>query len=188
MTTNPAPAVVGVDGSPESLTAVDWAAREAVARQCPLRIVHASPRPPLDVPVRPPAAGPPDPSRQHDAEQVLAAAADRARRATAATLDISTHLSANAPAAALVEVSQHAALVVVGHRGLGRFTGLLLGSVAAQTAEHALCPVVVVRDNETGEAGPDVGRVVNRRGARLPVPRIRRIRRPADDVLYGRRP
>jgi nucleotide-binding universal stress UspA family protein len=42
MTTNPAAAiVVGVDGSPHSLHALDWATREAVARQCPLRIVHA---------------------------------------------------------------------------------------------------------------------------------------------------
>ena len=42
MTTNPAaPIVVGVDGSPHSLRALDWAAREAAARQRPLRIVHA---------------------------------------------------------------------------------------------------------------------------------------------------
>jgi hypothetical protein len=42
MTTNPAAAiVVGVDGSPHRMHALDWATREAVARQCPLRIVHA---------------------------------------------------------------------------------------------------------------------------------------------------
>jgi nucleotide-binding universal stress UspA family protein len=79
MTTNPAPAVVGVDGSPQSLTAADWAAREAVARQCPLRIVHALPWPPLDVPVGPPTAPPPDPGLQHAAEQVLAGAAEAVR-------------------------------------------------------------------------------------------------------------
>jgi nucleotide-binding universal stress UspA family protein len=159
MTTISAPTVVGVDGSPQSLTAVDWAAREAVARQSPLRIVHAFPWPPLDVPGAP-MMGPPDPGLRDAAEQVLSAAADRARRAAATALDISTYLSPNVPAAALVEGSQAAALVVVGHRGLGRFTGLLLGSVAGQTAEHAACPVVIVRGNETREGAPDSGHVV----------------------------
>lgn len=50
--TNPAAAVVvGVDGSPQSLHAVDWAAQEALARQCPLQIVHAFLWPLMKVPL-----------------------------------------------------------------------------------------------------------------------------------------
>jgi acyl-CoA dehydrogenase family protein 9 len=162
MATNPAAAVVvGVDGSPQSLHAVDWATAETVARQCPLRIVHAFVWPMLNVPLGPPALGPPDAGLQHAAEQVLLTAADRARRAAPA-LDIRTDLPVGAPAAALIEASHDAALLVVGHRGLGGFTGLLVGSVGVQAAAHAVCPVIVVRDNDNDgvDPGPAIGQVV----------------------------
>jgi nucleotide-binding universal stress UspA family protein len=160
MTTGPTAAiVVGVDGSLQSLHAVDWATREAVARRCPLRIVHAFLWPLLNVPTGPPAGGPPDAGLRNAAEGILAAAADRARR-VAPALEISTDLPVCSPAAALVEASHEAGLVVVGHRGLGGFTGLLVGSVGVQTAAHADCPVVVVRGSNAVDPGPAVGRVV----------------------------
>jgi len=49
------------------------------------------------------------------------------------------------PAAALIDASADADLVVVGSRGLGGFKGLLLGSVSKQVLEHATCSVTVVR-------------------------------------------
>ena len=163
MTTNPAAAiVVGVDGSPHSLHALDWATREAVARQCPLRIVHAFLWPLYNVPLGPSAVGPPDAGLQHAAEHIVSAAADRARRAAPA-LDVGTDLPVCAPAAALIDASHDAALVVVGHRGLGGFTGQLVGSVGVQTAAHAACPVIVVRNSEPSkpsESGPATGRVL----------------------------
>jgi nucleotide-binding universal stress UspA family protein len=215
MTTNPAAAiVVGVDGSPHSLRALDWAAQEAVARQCPLRIVHAFLWPLYDVPLGPLAGGPLDTGLPAAAEQILSAAAERARRAAPA-VDVSTDLPVCAPAAALIDASHDAALVVVGHRGLGGFTGLLVGSVGVQTAAHATCPVVIVRDpndvGDPGEPGPATGHVVvgvdgsdmsslavdfafthaalHRLGA-IAVhvyqwARICRIQRPADRVLRG---
>jgi nucleotide-binding universal stress UspA family protein len=82
---------------------------------------------------------------QYAAEQIVSTAIDRARR-TAPTLDISTDMPVRAPAAALIAESRDADLVVVGHRGLGGFAGLLVGSVGVQTAAHASGPVVVVRD------------------------------------------
>jgi acyl-CoA dehydrogenase family member 9 len=161
MTTSPAaPVVVGVDGSPKSLRALDWAAREAAARQSPLRILHAFLWPLMRVPLGPSELGPPDGGLRNAAEQILSTAADRARRAAPA-LDVTTDLPVCAPAAALIEASHDAALVVVGHRGLGGFTGLLVGSVGVQTAAHAACPVIVVRDSESEplEPGP-AGQVV----------------------------
>jgi nucleotide-binding universal stress UspA family protein len=166
MTTSLAPIVVGVDGSSSSLHAVDWAAREASARGCPLRIVHAFLWPLYNVPLGPVPGGPLDTGLRAAAERILSAAAERTRRAAPA-VDVSTDLPVCAPAAALIDASQDAALVVVGHRGLGGFTGLLLGSVGVQTAAHAACPVIVVRDGgrtgdpgDPGDPGPAAGHVV----------------------------
>jgi nucleotide-binding universal stress UspA family protein len=162
MTGNPTAAiVVGIDGSAPSLHALDWATREAVARHRPLRIVHAFQWPLTNELMGLPAVGPPDAGLQHAAERVLSAAAERARAATP-TLAISTDLLADMPAAALIDASHDADLLVVGHRGLGGFTGLLLGSVGVQTATHAACPVIVIRDSDDGYggAGPAVGQVV----------------------------
>ncbi len=50
------------------------------------------------------------------------------------------------PARALIKASTHAALVVVGSRGAGALSGLLLGSVSAHCAERAKCPVTVVHE------------------------------------------
>ena len=160
MTSNPAAAiVVGVDGSPPSLHALDWAAREAVARHRPLRIVHAFRWPLTNELMGPPAVGPPDAGLQHAAETVLLAAADRAR-AAAPTLQVSTDLPADVPAAALIDASNGADLLVVGSRGLGGFTGLLLGSVGVQTAAHAACPVIVIRDIDSDDGGAGAGQVL----------------------------
>jgi nucleotide-binding universal stress UspA family protein len=160
MTTDRAAAiVVGVDGSPHSLGALDWAAREALVRQRPLRIVHAFTWPVPNALLGLPAAAQPDVGLRHAAERLLSAAADRARGA-APTMDISTDLPADVPAAALIAASRDAGLVVVGHRGLGGFTGLLVGSVGVLAAAHAACPVIVVRGNDSDEAGPPAGEVV----------------------------
>ncbi|MEU8398340.1 universal stress protein [Nonomuraea sp. NPDC048892] len=163
MTANPAAViVVGVDGSDQSLSAVEWAAREAAVRQCRLRIVHAFLWPLMGVSLEPPPMGPPDAGLQRAAEKLLSIAVERARQ-VAPSLDVSTDLPVCAPAAALIDASRDAALVVVGHRGLGGFTGLLVGSVGVQAAAHAACPVVVVRDSPSGDAaqaGPATGQVV----------------------------
>jgi nucleotide-binding universal stress UspA family protein len=139
-----APVVVGVDGSPCSLVAVDLAAREATLRRRPLRIVHAFIWPYLHVPLGPSPLGPPDGGLRHEAERILADAVARAR-AAAPDMPVHGEIITGEAAAVLRECSHTAALVVVGDRGLGGFTGLLIGSVAIQLAAHATCPVMVAR-------------------------------------------
>ena len=60
------------------------------------------------------------------------------------TVDVERRVVEDRPAAALVDESRGADMVVVGSRGHGGFTGLLLGSVSQQVAHHAACPVVIV--------------------------------------------
>ncbi|MGI5238966.1 universal stress protein [Dactylosporangium sp. CA-139066] len=151
--------VVGVDGSPESLAAVDWAAGDAGRRGCRLRVVHALQWPaglyaPLGAPV-PPLY---ETTVREATQRILDEAVARAR-AAAPGIEVATDLPVGHPAAALLEESRQAVAVVVGSRGLGGFTGLLLGSVGAELAGHAACPLVVVR-HTVRPAGPEAGRVI----------------------------
>lgn len=138
------PVVVGVDGSAASLVAVELAAREAARRHRPLHLVHAFIWPYLHVPLGPSPYGPPEGGLRNDAERILADAYDRAH-ATAPDVVMSTELVTGEASAVLVRASRTAELIIVGDRGLGGFTGLLIGSVAVQLAAHATCPILVAR-------------------------------------------
>ncbi|MEV0565945.1 universal stress protein [Dactylosporangium sp. NPDC050588] len=151
--------VVGVDGSPPSLEAVDWAAAEAVRRGRPMHILHAFQwPPPIYAPVVAPSPSPFELGIQEAAAQIVDEAADRAR-AAAPTVRLTTATRAEPAAVALLDTARTAAEVVVGSRGHGGFAGLLLGSVSTQVATHAPCPVVVVRHLDR-PPGPEAGRVV----------------------------
>ncbi|MFI5837925.1 universal stress protein [Micromonospora sp. NPDC051300] len=140
------PVVAGVDGSPSSLTAADQAAAAAVARSRPLLLVHGYLHPlGYGVPLNPYDLGVPAPTEE--AEKMLErVAAELAERHPG--LRVEVRQVAGGPGAALVEESRRAELVVVGSRGVGGFTGLLLGSVGGQLAQHGHCPVLVVRPAE----------------------------------------
>jgi nucleotide-binding universal stress UspA family protein len=150
--TGPRPVIAGVDGSPDSMVAADLAAVEATVRDAPMEIVHGfAPamlaRPATMPPDIPPMATLPEPvdaELRANAEQMLHEAAARVR-ADHPDLPVITRLHDGAPAAVLTAASHHAALVVVGHRGAGGFTGLLAGSVAVQLVSHAAAPVIVAR-------------------------------------------
>ncbi len=145
------PMVAATDGSEESLRAVDWAAREAVLRGAPLRIVSAATLLPRMM-ERDDGADPENVTDVllEDRDRALARAAERAARISPDLLVDTDHLS-GAPAQAVTESGSGALMLVVGSRGTGAFTALVLGSVSRYAAPHASCPVVVVRD-ETAAA------------------------------------
>jgi nucleotide-binding universal stress UspA family protein len=158
MTTGtPARVAVGVDGSRESVAALRWAADEAVRRRCTLHVVYAFLWPLTGMYLGPSPEGPAGGGLSNAAAALLADAAQQARTAHP-DLAVTTELVVAAPAPVLVERSRDSALVVVGCRGLGNVAGMLLGSVSAQVATHARCPVVVVR-GETADS-PDRRQVV----------------------------
>ena len=136
--------VAGYDGSPESWTALRIAAWEAERRSRPLNIVHGYFE---SIPYAAYGWAPYQPVVEDVMVDARAMLADAAKRIAADHPDLSVHtqLSANGGAGTLVWASREASLIVVGSRGEGGFAGLSIGSVAAQTAAHASCPVMVVR-------------------------------------------
>lgn len=149
--------VVGVDGSPSALDAVRMATMEALWRDCPLRIVHAFIWPWMNVPLGPLQAGPVEGGLRHDAERLLAEALAVAQE-TSASIRAGTDLVTGAPAPVLLNAARDADLVVLGDRGLGGFSGLLVGSVAVQVAAHSTTPVLVAK-NYRESLGPVVAGV-----------------------------
>lgn len=145
--------VVGVDASEQARQAAVWAAREAALHHVGLTLVHT---------VLPPAAassfGPGMPVGLDAMEEIVARATAEldAIASTLPVTDVRTRVEIGSPSGALLEASEEAELVVLGSRGHGGFTGLLLGSVSTQVAAHATCPVIVVR----GAPDPAASRVV----------------------------
>ncbi|PWU53764.1 universal stress protein [Micromonospora sp. S4605] len=151
---NGAAVVVGVDGSQSALRAVRLAAAEADRRNRPLRIVHGFIWPLLHVPLQPPAGGPPGSGLREQAERLVAEAVAEAEAAVPG-LRISGEIIDGEAAAVLLGESPAAAMIVLGDRGLGGFSALLVGSVAVQVASYADCPVLVARGTDRAD-GPIV--------------------------------
>lgn len=137
--------VVGVDGSPSSLAALDWAVTEARLRHGEIRLVTAWYYPPLASEV---SDGVIDDTFKNDAEQVLAKAL---RIVADEGVPVTGTVAENSPATALLDAAKDADLVIVGSRGHGGFASLLLGSVSSQVVHHAHCPVLVVRPNDEAD-------------------------------------
>ena len=139
------PIVVGADGSEQSSRAVEWAAREAVRRKAPLRIVSVSVMPSR---MRPQDATPATVADilHKISARTLAAALTRAREVAPGLL-VDADLATGAPAPALVAAASGASMLVVGARGAGGFSAMVLGSVSRYVALHAPCPVVVAHED-----------------------------------------
>jgi nucleotide-binding universal stress UspA family protein len=141
------PVIVGVDGSEESLRAVEWAALEARRHGSPLRIVSA------------PAAVPRMHAYHASPVEIAAAMRGISARALAAAITRSEEMAPGLPvdtglltgpaAVAVANCGSDASMLVVGARGAGGFAAMMLGSVSRYVATWAPCPVVVVREETT---------------------------------------
>ncbi|RKN27276.1 universal stress protein [Micromonospora musae] len=151
-----APVVVGVDGSTVGLDAVRVAAREAAQRRRPLRVVHAFIWPLMGVSGRPAPGGPVGGGLRHQAERYVVEAVAEAGK-VAPEVPVTGAVVDGEAATVMLAASRQAALVVLGHRGLGGFAGLLIGSVTVQVASRALCPVLVVRGEPRADGPVVVG-------------------------------
>ncbi|WP_316528816.1 universal stress protein [Kitasatospora brasiliensis] len=140
--------VVGVDGSDSSQRALRWAVRQAELTHGVVVAVIA-----WEYPTYHGARGWFPPASTDEAvlegraRQEVARAVEQALGGTP-PVEVRTEVRYGTPAGALVEASRGAELLVVGSRGLGGFSGMLLGSVAQHCTRHATVPVVVVRDSE----------------------------------------
>ncbi|MFE7131235.1 universal stress protein [Streptomyces sp. NPDC057638] len=136
---------VGLDGSPESLAAAAWAAREAGLRGLPLRVVHIwEPVPFLQAPLLGAEA------EAGWAEKLPRTAAEELRRAHP-ELEITVEQLSGRPAELLPEAAEEAELLVLGSRGLSGIGGFLVGSVGQAVIARATRPVVLVRAEEIPE-------------------------------------
>lgn len=135
--------VVGVDGSDCSRDALRFAVGEAQMRGAHLRIVSAWAVPSMAYSGGFAANVDPDMFRKNmEGESARAVAF---AREIAPGLEIEATTPNAQSAAALLAASEGAELLVVGSRGHGGFTRLLLGSVSEQLAHHAECPLAIVR-------------------------------------------
>jgi nucleotide-binding universal stress UspA family protein len=151
--------VVGVDGSTSALQATRWAAREAARRKLALRVVQACVPPRISHPtsrtVQEEYLDALHQQSRHWAREAVAVA--RREVPGLAVVDV---FRVGHPAGVLIEESVGAPMVVLGSRGLGGFPDLRAGSVAVAVAEHARCPVVVVRGSTVDDPPPVGGPLV----------------------------
>ncbi|GAB3899663.1 universal stress protein [Kibdelosporangium lantanae] len=144
------PIVVGVDGSAGALAAARWAAGEATLHQLPLRLVHVQPDPAgryadqaTENAMRP--------ALHQQAEKWLRAAVDAVHEVDPTVTPDVDHRTGDV-VGTLVGMSPAVGMIAVGERGVGAFTGMLVGSTANAVVSGAVCPVAVVRT-------PPLGRV-----------------------------
>lgn len=127
---------VGVDGSVVAVRALDWATEEALRRGTALRIVYAV-------------------TDRDEAGPVLASAAARVHERRPG-LPVETRAVEDGTVRAMARESGRAVLTVVGTRGLGGVTGLLVGSVSLRLAAHTHGPLLVVRGDHPCAGGREV--------------------------------
>jgi nucleotide-binding universal stress UspA family protein len=141
--------VVGVDGSEPSRQALRWAQRLAAGAGATMEAVIG-----WQYPVMTgwgAAAVPLDYDLAQTMEKLLTDTVDATFGADRPA-GLKLTVAEGHPASVLIERSAGALMLVVGSRGHGGFMGLLLGSISANVAEHAGCPVLVVHGDQLPDA------------------------------------
>lgn len=151
--------VVAVDGSDASKNAVRWAANTAMKREIPLRIASS-----YTIPQFLYAEGMVPPKDLYDDLQDDTLEKIEEARAiaheVAPELKIGHTIAEGSPIDMLLEMSQDVTMVVMGSRGMGGLSGMVMGSVSAAVVSHAACPVVVVREDNNVTDSTKYGPVV----------------------------
>jgi len=144
--------VVGIDGSDASKEALLWAVEDARARGAEVVALHAYevPEPAADPTPVAPLNFPELLTEAHEQAQQLVSDLVDEVAGKAVTVDVAPIAVEDTPARALLDAARDADLLVVGSHGHG-LSGLFLGSVSLECAQHAACPVVIVR----GSAQPE---------------------------------
>ncbi len=133
------PVVVGTDGSVPAAAAVAFAADWALADSAALEVVTCTGDHPL---------ADADPEALRSAAETIARTAANRLRTTHPALDVTTRVEDSLAERTLIEASADAGLIVVGTRGRGAFTGMVLGSVSHAVIHGADCPVAVVGEGQ----------------------------------------
>jgi nucleotide-binding universal stress UspA family protein len=151
--------VAGIDGSPSSLAALEWAARQADLTGSALLVVAA-----WRLPDTYPDTGTTDDyDPAADMQRVLDDSLPAIQQSHP-TLELTGQVTEGRPGPVLVDASRDADLLVVGSRGHGEFADILLGSVGVHCATHAHCPVLVYRSDRARAVAARSS--VNQRSAR----------------------
>ena len=136
--------IVGVDSSGHSQRALEWAMKEAAIRHTPLTVltVHEAIRgyyTRISV-------YPDDPFRTEEAQKAAQAETDQVLAGLDGPRPESVRVKAvhGFPVEELVNAGREADMIVLGSRGAGGFSRLLIGSTADQVVQHARCPVLIV--------------------------------------------
>jgi nucleotide-binding universal stress UspA family protein len=136
--------IVGLDGSGHSQLALEWAMKEAAIRHAPLTVLT------VDQAVagyyRGMAVDPEASVRTEEVRQAVQTETDKALAGLEGPHPESVTVTAihGFPVEELIKAASDADMIVLGSRGAGGFTRLLMGSVASQVAQHAHCPVLIV--------------------------------------------
>jgi nucleotide-binding universal stress UspA family protein len=139
---SPGPVVVGIDGSDAAIGAAEWAVKEAIHQDVPLRLVHVMQADSI-------ASASACPAEEDYAESSLRAAC-LAVEATGLPVKVDIAVLHGDVDSVLLAESNRATMVCVGSHGIGRVASMVIGSTAAILAENAQCPVAIIRRTEDG--------------------------------------
>jgi nucleotide-binding universal stress UspA family protein len=150
------PIVVGIDGSTAAINAAEWAIDEAISRAAPLRLVQV-----VHAEEGSSASSEDDHLAMQYAETALHTA-HAAIQAGGEPVEVNTSIRRGDAALTLIEESCRAAMICVGSVGIGYAASRLLGSSAVALANHAHCPVAIIRTDGEASHGKQIVAVVDR--------------------------